>query len=561
MKSFFRLALLILTASLVTAKASATTYYIAANGSDSNNGTSKTAPWLHAPGMPNCTSNCAATTPRAGDQLIFRGGDTWHFGNTGLATSSGGTWSWSWSGSSGSPIYIGIDQTWYSGSSWVRPILTGDNPLSSSFVASCSYDNYAALAAGAFFTNNGSISYVTLDNFDWQGRCWGASSGSYGGMIYLQSTPGHIIISNNYCHGWTTVDTSSDGYVCILGSGASVADFNQIVGNVFDGSDSSRAGTGSPHCKWGFSPCQSGGIIYQAAYDIHNNIFRYSSNFAVTTNTVTAHDNLFEFATFSYQSNGPHPNIINEDANVEGGNIYFYNNVIRHNNIGELFFFAVPHNHTLYFYNNVFFDNPGLGSPGNCVFMNSTQSGTSTAYFSNNTFDWGTGGCQIQGTTGNFGPPYSTNWIGTMYFENNHFVGYDLAHASPSIANAVTICRGGGPVCTFTDIGNEVFQTEAVANGQGYVASNNYAPTSSSNATVGAGVNLSSSCSTFSSDSTLCSGTSDGASEQVGAGGELANTPAIPMVARSSAWDAGAYQFGSGGQTPAPPTGLAASVQ
>ena len=63
MKSFFRLALLILTVSLITASASATTYYIAANGSDSNNGTSKTTPWLHAPGMPNCTSNCACDDP------------------------------------------------------------------------------------------------------------------------------------------------------------------------------------------------------------------------------------------------------------------------------------------------------------------------------------------------------------------------------------------------------------------------------------------------------------------------------------------------------------------
>jgi hypothetical protein len=32
-------------------KASATTYYVAANGADSNNGTAKTTPWQHAPGM------------------------------------------------------------------------------------------------------------------------------------------------------------------------------------------------------------------------------------------------------------------------------------------------------------------------------------------------------------------------------------------------------------------------------------------------------------------------------------------------------------------------------
>src|SRR5690242_4163905 len=94
------LALLLLSFALFAAgSASATTYYIAANGSDSNNGTSKTSPWQHAPGMPSCTGTCASTTPRAGDQFIFRGGDTWHYGSG--TPSVGGTWNWNWSGSSG----------------------------------------------------------------------------------------------------------------------------------------------------------------------------------------------------------------------------------------------------------------------------------------------------------------------------------------------------------------------------------------------------------------------------------------------------------------------------
>lgn len=66
------------------------TYFIAANGSDSNNGSSKTTPWLHAPGMPNCTGKCASTTPKPGDQFIFRGGDTWHFGNSSASLTSAG---------------------------------------------------------------------------------------------------------------------------------------------------------------------------------------------------------------------------------------------------------------------------------------------------------------------------------------------------------------------------------------------------------------------------------------------------------------------------------------
>src|ERR1017187_5202747 len=124
--------------------ASATTYYIAANGSDSNNGTAKTTPWLHAPGMGGCAGNCSSITPAAGDSFIFRGGDTWHFGNSALSPyvsgSSGTWWKWTWSGTTGSPIYIGTDHTWYSGASYARPIINGDDTITTSAVTTCTYD-------------------------------------------------------------------------------------------------------------------------------------------------------------------------------------------------------------------------------------------------------------------------------------------------------------------------------------------------------------------------------------------------------------------------------------
>ena len=65
-------------------------YFIAANGSDANSGTSESSPWLHAPGMPNCTGQCAKVTPTAGEGFIFRGGDTWHFGNSATMPYTGG---------------------------------------------------------------------------------------------------------------------------------------------------------------------------------------------------------------------------------------------------------------------------------------------------------------------------------------------------------------------------------------------------------------------------------------------------------------------------------------
>src|SRR6267142_1721560 len=70
--------LLLLTFAGLGNASAATTHYISkSTGSDSNNGTAKTSPWAHLPGMPSCTANCASYTPGAGDQFILMGGDTW----------------------------------------------------------------------------------------------------------------------------------------------------------------------------------------------------------------------------------------------------------------------------------------------------------------------------------------------------------------------------------------------------------------------------------------------------------------------------------------------------
>src|ERR1019366_6703238 len=191
----------------VFAATTGTTYYIAANGSDSNSGTSKTSPWVHAPGMKNCANTCAATTPKAGDQFIFRGGDTWHFGNSSAtpyvgAYQSFGYWQWSWAGTSGSPIYIGVDQTWYSGSSWVRPVMNGDNPLSTSAVASCRHQ----VGTINSFLNASAVSYVTFDNFEFTGKCEGNSAAKFGYDIYiLDQSAQYTNFEHLYFHGWTHI--------------------------------------------------------------------------------------------------------------------------------------------------------------------------------------------------------------------------------------------------------------------------------------------------------------------------------------------------------------------
>jgi len=106
------LALLLFTA----LPACATTYYVAAAGSDSNNGTATGTPWAHAPGMPGCANNCAGVTLQPGDSVLFNRGDAW-YGQTLTVTSSG---------ASGSPITIGAY------GSGANPILKGSTLLSTS---------------------------------------------------------------------------------------------------------------------------------------------------------------------------------------------------------------------------------------------------------------------------------------------------------------------------------------------------------------------------------------------------------------------------------------------
>jgi hypothetical protein len=516
----FALALIVLFAFSGTALA--TTYYIAANGLDSNNGTSKTTPWLHAPGMNGCTGACAADSPKAGDQFVFRGGDTWH-AKTGSPL--GLQWVWTWSGSSGSPIYIGVDTTWYGGSVWARPVLNMDNPTSTSFVTSCAYDEYNFNAV----TLNG-VNYVTFDNFEFKGICW-TQPPTYGGASYFIRTGTNILLSNSYFHGWTmehVIPTSCcmDQGVMVGGSTTAGATFNSLVGNVFDGSD---------------SPPNTGWALYADAYDVHDNVFRYISNALNSPgNMVTVHDNLFEYVTESFDPT-THSSVIEGNGAIANQPQYYYNNIFRYTTSGTVFWPTVAT--VEYVYNNVFFSN---GNPGNTILLSPAKSGTTTAYFYNNTMD---SPSQIRIFGGNSATPA---WTGPAIFENNHLIGY----STQALSSIYTVDSGANP--TITDNGNEVFQSEATANSEGYTPSNSYAPTSLSGATVGKGNNATTSCT---ADGTaLCSGTSAGALENAE---DVAMYPAIPVNSRcaTGAWDAGAYEFISCSGLPNPPTGLAALVQ
>lgn len=119
LKTLFRVGLL-LTAIITATGARANTYYVDyVNGSDSNNGTSTSTPWKHAPGMKGltptgtstgdgCASNCASYSPAAGDKIILKGGTVWPYTTMPFAFTWSGSSSTSTYGCAGSGcIYIG----------------------------------------------------------------------------------------------------------------------------------------------------------------------------------------------------------------------------------------------------------------------------------------------------------------------------------------------------------------------------------------------------------------------------------------------------------------------
>jgi hypothetical protein len=568
MNRFFRLALLILTVgTMMTGIASAANYYVAANGSDSNSGTSNTSPWLHAPGMPNCTGTCASTTIRAGDSVILRGGDTWHVGNSSASPYTGGTWHVSTSGSSGNLIYIGVDKTWYTGSSWARPIVTGDNPVfnGTSYPASCTYD-YGAPSIKSLVSIS---SYNQFDNIEITGDCWSGSLGS--GNPGMLNVPGNDTVTNIYCHGYTMTSTSVDTMGCLASSGPN----NVIEYNVFDGSDAPHWASGNPNCtQVSNAPCSTGVAIYLAGQTVAFNVFHYIRVGAVLVDSEYVHDNTFEYMATSPTStmqNAQHDDALmyyHGSTSASGVTEYLYNNVVRHNWLSQQFYLPVSGGSTAYIFNNVFYDNHN-GTPSNCIQLNAQSSGTQTLMIYNNTFDNDTdsssgdsNGCLIGMWGAEGGNAFGVPWNGPVYAANNHLIGYS------NLSSLFVTRTAGGAAATYTvnDNGGEVIQATSTARSQGYTQSETPVGdspisgcTSSTCSTVQAGQSEASSCSTFSSDNDLCSSTTRAASESTPG---VLTFPTMPVNTRpSSAWDSGAYQLSGGQGTPNPPTGLQASVQ
>lgn len=485
--------------------ASATTYYIDyAAGSDSANGTSPTAPWQHMPGMQGCTGNCAKTTPKAGDKIILKGGVTWP--NAAFPIT------WTWSGTSGSPIYIGVDQTWYSGGSWTRPIFNAGGTDITGTVGGTVTNNYWW---------SPSVSYVTWDNIELTG--WhvtfvgGVNPYAYGRSScgYFSGTT-YVTLSNLYVHGWshsgTLTSGNAEGFLCIVGYGGTTPQpGDRITHMVFDGSDSITGGTsGMMTYAWP-------SITYSVCHDTPNCLM-LAGDGEVAYNLIY---NINEdFDAYS------HANAI-ESLGSDSSPFYIHDNVIHDMQIGESMMIGNP-NEIDYVWNNVIYNllAPGANPP---TWPQNGTSGTALYIWNNTVVPLSGNQCFIQS---------GSSYYPTLYIQNNYCIstiGLSVGITTPSAV-----------------ITNNVTQTPTVANGQGYTSTQTYvySPTASSKATVGAGTNLTSSWPTgYSTNDTSYACTQNAANQSV--------CPARPTVSRGATWDAGAYRFASGMTVP---TNLTATV-
>jgi hypothetical protein len=524
-------------------------YYVSAAGSDSNAGTSESSPWLHAPGMPKCTGNCAAVNPSGGVGIIFRGGDTWHFGNSGASPYTGGSWTWSWNGTSGAPNYIGVDQTWYSGSSWARPILTWDNPATTSTtLSSCNYPS------SDMFDGGGVGNYI-LDNFEMTGICTSPSNWNPIYVSYNQTTGGTFYYNLNI-HGWSHVlfttagncDINSQCMSAFRGfpTGYTLNASNPgdvLLFDVVDGADS--------------DPVQQE-FMYGGAWYVGYSYFNNGGQF-ITRNLHLFHDNWVN----NFVNSG-HSNISESVANdtVGPSGIYaVYNNVWSNlyltgptSNVG--FWYVVPTGATLDWFNNVvwnagpmqFWDGPN-GVP-------TWNYGTVQRF--NDTFQMVSGSGNMLSCGATSGSP-----VYPYKDANLHIISSDYSSVS---AFYESNCSGQGTNST------SILMSNSTATSDGYTSSQNYAdsPTSTSSPTVGKGTNQQAFCSALATaagvDSTLSDAAASCLRDTTYARVYIASTHTMSPTGRttnarpgSSSWDIGAYEY-SNSPSPAPPTAAKATA-
>lgn len=486
-KLFLFLVVMILPASPVFATHTCTTCYISQSGSDANSGATKLLSWLHAPGMLGATGNASTQVPAAGDSYIFKGGDTW--GNANFQ------WVWTWSGSAGNPIYIGVDQTWFTGGSYARPIFNGGGTVLGSVA-----DTFMKMYQ----------SYVTIDGIEWTGLYWNSVPSSIG-YIDLGSED-HTIISNNYFHNWSH-DTYANGARdnCNIIAGSSPTNTGQFSYNIVDGSPGS---TDSCYALYHFP-------------NADHNIVKNVSNGLVYNKPAIINDNIVGPVNLSFDS-GQHDNCLESAGGSGTQTDYVYNNIFHDCSQVSVLMPGTGSGENFYFWNNVLYTS-SASAPIPIQIDSYSPPANISAFIYNNTISTGpTGNVCIRVIDRGFGA------IGTLDMRNNFCVG---------TGSFVTTGPGAGTLINTTNI--VMTPTQATAASMTSAQPYAYQPLTfncagQANCPVGAGTN----------EAALATGSLSSMANDtdyactIGAG-NVVTCPAKAVIVRPpvAVWDAGAYQY------------------
>jgi hypothetical protein len=516
---------LVLGVTLISVRAFATTYYIDySSGNDASNGTSKSAPWQHLPGMNGATGVALAHTLAPGDNMILKGGVTWpaaafpeHEEYRGSANSGGAT------GCTGSGcIYIGVDQTWYSGGSWTRPIFNeqGNQP-------GCTYGTGCGVQVDIYG------GYIILDNIEFTG--FADLSDAPGSIFIVTSRCEHCEFKNLYFHGWSHGGsaTQDDGIIFGGSAGCPADNTVSIHDNVADGSDTSKDMM----------------MFTKSNVMVYNNYVTYMHNGLVGTNQ-------YVFQNSFVHINGTFGTLHGNVVESTGCQLILWNNYTNDVSGGSNIFNGPVDGSVDYDFNNVLVEPPGSATIPIQIDNNELHSGVGSGiYVFNNTIQE-PAGYNENPINGPSRTGYPNLPFMTVY--NNHLIA-----DSPAVDFKLVTT----PIQS-----NNLETSNATAASSGYTLSQVFQllPTSNSSPTVGAGVNISSSVCSLLSDAPPATPYSDCLNDSaVGVGYNTGNhTVIVPNrvpTSRGSVWDIGAYEFGGGGSSsqsrPAPPAGLTATVQ
>jgi hypothetical protein len=500
----------------------ANTYYVSkSTGSDSHTAAqaqSKSTPWAHLPGM--CYATCGPSyNPVAGDQFIMMGCDVW--------TQNDLPATWKWSGTSGNPIVVGgEDQTWYNStncpSGWNRPVFNAQKNVltSNNYFLDPSSDGSGPVTVETHDVTFDNIEMTQLE----------ITSGSSGGYInWVDDNSFNMTFSNMYLHAW---DASADNCILIQGPYLGGTSSNDVYKyNVIDGSD--RTGTsGTTGACYVFYTSYSG-------VKILNNVIRYVVNPFVGYSASGSEigGNLIEYGLVSV--GGSHCNMVE----TEGGTFWIHDNIFRNFQCagGETLWVGNAANEVDYVWNNVIYN------------LNAAQTVNAGEHVT---------GIQVYYWNNTVVPPSGATCLAsdmaaggsiTLYAQNNHCITTASNAIDPSFSNYGTVTNT-----------NNLLQTPAQADADAtthfdqYTPLQTYAnsPVVSTNSTVGQGTNLTS----LWPNGYPTNDAQYGVAEQT-INGVVQAVLGRPTNPRSGTWDIGAYEFGSQGLPPNPPTALQAVVQ